>query len=98
MVIYLRRNAYYWNYIGKIGSYYYGDQHPMKPERIKMAHQLIVGYGLYRQMNIYEPHYSTFNELTWFHTPDYITYIDNQSKNKEMMNIVKTCKTYTKLL
>jgi len=25
----------------------------MKPFRIKMAHQLIVNYGLYRKMNIY---------------------------------------------
>jgi hypothetical protein len=39
-----------------IGSFYYGEQHPMKPIHIKMAHQLIVNYGLYRKMEVYEPH------------------------------------------
>lgn len=27
---------------------YYGDKHPMKPIRIAMAHDLIVGYKLYQ--------------------------------------------------
>jgi len=63
----------------------------MKPIRIKMAHQLIVNYGLYRKMDVYEPHWATFNELTWFHSPDYITYMDNISKKSDT-SIVKQCK------
>ena len=35
-----------------IGSYYYGPGHPMKPHRVKMAHSLILHYGLYRQMEV----------------------------------------------
>jgi hypothetical protein len=36
-----------------IGNYYYGQAHPMKPHRIRMAHSLIVEYGLYKRMEIY---------------------------------------------
>ena len=40
-------------YDTEVGSFFYGQEHPMKPFRIKMAHQLIVNYGLYRKMSIY---------------------------------------------
>ena len=36
-----------------IGSYYYGQGHPMKPHRIRMTHNLLLNYGLYRKMEIY---------------------------------------------
>jgi len=58
---------------GDIGNYYYGQGHPMKPQRMRMAHNLILNYGLYRKMEIYRPHKATqvilrfetlvFNEL-----------------------------------
>jgi histone deacetylase 1/2 len=63
----------------------------MKPIRMKMAHQLIVNYGLYRKMDIYEPHWATFNEMTSFHGGDYINYIDSISKKPDTP-IVKQCK------
>ena len=40
-------------YDSEVGSFFYGQEHPMKPFRIKMAHQLIVNYGLYRKMSVY---------------------------------------------
>ena len=46
-----KRVSYF--YDNEVGSFYYGQEHPMKPFRIKMAHQLIVNYGLYRRMNVY---------------------------------------------
>ena len=52
-----RRVSYF--YDNEVGSYYYGQEHPMKPFRIKMAHQLIVNYGLYRRMNCYVRHLSS---------------------------------------
>lgn len=69
--------------LDNIGSYYYGEQHPMKPIRIKMAHQLIVNYGLYRKMDVYEPHIATANELATFHSSDYIDYMEKISKKNE---------------
>ena len=38
---------------GDIGNYYYGQGHPMKPQRVRMAHNLLLNYGLYRKMEIY---------------------------------------------
>ena len=37
----------------EVGNFYYGAGHPMKPHRIRMAHNLILNYGLYRKMEIY---------------------------------------------
>lgn len=39
-------------YDPEIGNYYYGTGHPMKPHRVKMAHSLIVHYGLASQMEV----------------------------------------------
>jgi acetoin utilization deacetylase AcuC-like enzyme len=38
---------------GDIGNYYEGQGHPMKPHRIRMTHNLLLNYGLYRKMEIY---------------------------------------------
>lgn len=38
---------------GDIGNYYYDQGHPMKPHRIRMTHNLLLNYGLYRKMEIY---------------------------------------------
>jgi hypothetical protein len=46
-----QRICYY--YDGDTGNYYYGECHPMKPHRIRMAHSLLVNYGLYKKMQVY---------------------------------------------
>ena len=51
-----------------------------------MAHQLIVNYGLYRQMEVYEPHWANYNELTNFHSSAYINYLERISNNPEKTN------------
>uniref|UniRef100_A0A4W5NDE0 Histone deacetylase 2 n=1 Tax=Hucho hucho TaxID=62062 RepID=A0A4W5NDE0_9TELE len=47
-----KKVCYY--YDGDIGNYYYGQGHPMKPHRIRMTHNLLLNYGLYRKMEIYD--------------------------------------------
>lgn len=37
----------------EVGNFYYGPGHPMKPHRVRMTHNLILNYGLYRKMKIY---------------------------------------------
>jgi len=32
---------------------YYGADHPMKPPRIAMTHQLVLGYDLHKHMDVY---------------------------------------------
>uniref|UniRef100_H2SKE2 Histone deacetylase 1 n=1 Tax=Takifugu rubripes TaxID=31033 RepID=H2SKE2_TAKRU len=48
-----KKVCYY--YDGDVGNYYYGQGHPMKPHRIRMTHNLLLNYGLYRKMEIYVP-------------------------------------------
>ncbi|XP_013405014.1 probable histone deacetylase 1-B isoform X2 [Lingula anatina] len=95
-----KRVCYY--YDGDIGNYYYGQGHPMKPHRIRMAHNLILNYGLYRKMEIYRPHKATQEEMTKFHSDDYIKFLrsirpDNMSEyNKQMQrfNVGEDCPVF----
>lgn len=46
--------SYY--YDPEIGNFYYGHGHPMKPHRVRMAHSLIVRYGLYHHLEVSRGH------------------------------------------
>ncbi|CAG2109130.1 unnamed protein product, partial [Medioppia subpectinata] len=65
-----RKVCYY--YDSEIGGFYYGKKHPMKPHRIRMTHDLVLNYGLYRKMEVYRPHKATEEEMNRFHSPDYV--------------------------
>ena len=43
-------------YDSDVGNYAYVAGHPMKPHRIRMAHALIMNFGLYKKMEIYVSH------------------------------------------
>ena len=47
----------------------------MKPHRIRMTHNLLLNYGLYRKMEIFRPHKATQEEMTKFHSDDYIRFL-----------------------
>src|SRR3954453_23863334 len=68
-----RRVSYF--YQSDVGLYYYGPGHPMKPHRLRMTHQLILSYGLYRKMEVYKPKVSTAQDLQRFHSDDYIDFL-----------------------
>lgn len=46
-----RKVAYF--YDSDVGNYAYVAGHPMKPHRIRMAHSIVMNYGLYTKMEIY---------------------------------------------
>jgi histone deacetylase 1/2 len=64
----------YW-YDQDIGSYYYGANHAMKPFRIRMTNALVLAYNLYDKLAIYEPHRASSEEMTQFHSDDYIDFL-----------------------
>ncbi|EFP09707.1 hypothetical protein GCK72_025252 [Caenorhabditis remanei] len=68
-----RRIAYY--YDANIGNYYYGVEHVMKPNRIRMAHHLILNYGMYRHLGIFRPFPATVEEMSRFHNPGYLEFL-----------------------
>ena len=68
-----KRVAYF--YDAEIGNYHYGQGHPMKPHRARMTHNLVVNYGLHRQMDVFRPKLVSAAELTRFHSDDYINFL-----------------------
>lgn len=47
----------------------------MKPHRLKLAHHLILTYGLYKDMECYRPHPASASEMTQFHSEEYIHFL-----------------------
>uniref|UniRef100_A0AAY4E2X5 histone deacetylase n=1 Tax=Denticeps clupeoides TaxID=299321 RepID=A0AAY4E2X5_9TELE len=88
--------------LGDVGNYYYGQGHPMKPHRIRMTHNLLLNYGLYRKMEIYRPHKSNAEEMTKYHSDDYIKFLrsirpDNMSEYSKQMqrfNVGEDCPVF----
>ena len=70
-----KKVCYY--YHEDVGNYCCGQGHPMKPHRIRMTHHLLLNYGLYRKMEIYRPHKATQEQMTKFHSYDYIKFLSN---------------------
>lgn len=50
-------------YDSDVGNYAYVAGHPMKPHRIRMAHSLIMNYGLYKKMEIYVSGFASFSAI-----------------------------------
>ncbi|VDO31109.1 unnamed protein product [Haemonchus placei] len=92
-----RRVAYY--YDSNIGNYYYGQGHVMKPHRIRMTHHLLLNYGVYRDLEVYRPFPATFEEMTRFHSEEYMSFLKCASPdnlklyNKQMLkfNVGEDC-------
>lgn len=63
-----KKVAYF--YDSDVGNYAYVAGHPMKPHRIRMAHSLIMNYGLYSKMEIYVRDRAAFaaNNIANYHT------------------------------
>jgi histone deacetylase 1/2 len=62
-------------YDSAVGNYHYGGLHPMRPHRVRLAHHLVVSYGLYKDMNVFRPKPASFSDFTTFHTDDYIKFL-----------------------
>jgi len=68
-----RRVSYF--YDAEVGNYHYGQGHPMKPHRVRMTHNLVVNYGLYRSMEVFRPRLISPTAMTRFHSDDYINFL-----------------------
>ena len=68
-----RRVSYF--YDAEIGNFHYGQGHPMKPHRVRMTHNLVVNYGLYRMMEVFRPKPVNAALLTRFHNDDYVNFL-----------------------
>lgn len=66
----------------------------MKPHRVRMAHHLIVSYGLYEQMEVFQPKLVSEADLTKFHSDDYIKFLKSVSPDNmhEHLRQLQRCK------
>lgn len=95
-----KRVAYF--YDADVGNYAYGAGHPMKPHRIRMAHLLIMNYGLYKKMEIYRAKPATREEMCQFHTDEYIDFLsrvtpdnlDLFQKEQAKFNVGEDCPVF----
>ncbi|ORY75298.1 hypothetical protein BCR35DRAFT_306266 [Leucosporidium creatinivorum] len=58
-----------------VGEYHFGERHPMKPHRLTLTNHLVVGYGLHKKMDMYNPRAATKDELEAFHDEDYVEFL-----------------------
>lgn len=75
-------------YDPEIGNFNYATGHPMKPLRVKMTHSLLVNYKLYKHMDILRPYHASYENLTNFHSVDYINFLSSVS-SENMDEVVK---------
>lgn len=66
--------SYFYN--PNFGKFVYSKEHPMRPERIAMAHSLVVNTGLYRRLNVYHARQASKEEMGRFHSEDYLNYLE----------------------
>jgi len=47
----------------------------MRPHRIELTNQLVMGYGLQNRMSVHSPRAATQDELADYHTQDYLEFL-----------------------
>ncbi|CCX31102.1 hypothetical protein FPQ18DRAFT_340963 [Pyronema domesticum] len=56
-------------------NHHFGTTHPMKPWRLTLTNQLVLGYGLQDYMDCYSTRAATEDELAEFHSDDYLDFL-----------------------
>ena len=70
------KTLYY--YDPEVGNFFYGQGHPMKPHRMRMAHSLIESYGLLPRLDVRsyaDSGVESDDYFTQFHSDDYIDFL-----------------------
>ncbi|RDX48309.1 histone deacetylase RPD3 [Lentinus brumalis] len=68
-----RRVTYY--YDPDVGAYSYGLSHPMKPQRMRITHELLTAYDMLPKMHVLRAKRATAETMTRFHTDEYVRFL-----------------------
>jgi histone deacetylase 1/2 len=71
----MRKVCYLYN--EDITKYEFSKEHPMKTKRMKMVHSLINNYSLSSQLRMFHSKEASSEELSAFHHPLYIKYLES---------------------
>ena len=87
--ILMKKVAYVYN--EAITNYHFSKEHPMKTKRIRMAHSLILNYGMGPYLNMFQSKEATSDELNYFHDPGYVSYLEKwiTPKKDDMPSLYK---------
>jgi histone deacetylase 3 len=85
-----------------VGNFHFGTNHPMKPHRIAVTHNLVLSYGLHKKMKLYRPFRATSQDMCRFHTEDYINFLQGvtpqsvheYTKNLSVFNVGDDCPVF----
>ncbi|KAL1410193.1 histone deacetylase [Vanrija albida] len=88
-----------------VGNYHYGERHPMRPHRLELTNNLVLGYGIHEKMAMYNPRPATEEELREFHDADYVDFLKRVTpanapkltKDYSMYNIGDDCPVFHEL-
>lgn len=65
----------------------------MKPHRVRMTHNLLLHYGLYRHMEVYRPRLADPEDMTRFHSSDYVNFLSSVTPETQHESL-KTLKRF----
>ncbi|KAL7410256.1 hypothetical protein BDY24DRAFT_400630 [Mrakia frigida] len=68
-----RRVSYFYDH--DVGNYSFSQNHPMKPHRMRITHNIVTAYGLIDKMDVLRPKRATPSQITRFHTDDYVDFL-----------------------
>jgi len=96
------KNKISYFYDPEVGNFYYGQGHPMKPHRVRMTHNLLMHYGLHKEMEIFRPALASAEDMTQFHSDEYIEFLrlitpDNQHEHMRQLkrfNVAEDCPVF----
>jgi acetoin utilization deacetylase AcuC-like enzyme len=79
-----------------IGNFFYQKEHPMKPIRITMVHDLVFSYGLYKYLKYEYSRKMTKHEFLNFHRGNMIDNLvyktnDSEIENQKLRNLNEDC-------
>lgn len=63
------------HYNPEMEKHHFGQTHPMKPWRLTLTKSLVTSYGMNFAMDNYTARAATYEELTQFHTADYVDFL-----------------------
>lgn len=81
-----RNNRIVYFYDEDVGNFFYAPNHPMKPHRIRMAHNLILAYDLYDKMRVMRPLRASPTDMTRFHTDEYVKFLQMATPENTQSN------------
>lgn len=62
-------------YSPQIENYSFGPDHPMKPKKVAITHDIIEKNGLLEKMDIYSPPLVSKKHLLSYHSSEYLDYM-----------------------